>query len=166
MNMNTRLARCSSPPAAALIVALMALLIGCGSPFLGPEQDAPGSDAPQSPGSDEPGLPGDDEPEAPGSDEPAVITVSGPRFTLSWDEDDPDVVAYRVYHRQRGTAQWVLIDADVREQQLTVTRDDLEYGTYEFAVSSVCREGEESALHHSFDDSANPSPWVLEWISG
>ena len=136
--MNTRLARYCRPPMAALIVALAALLIGCGTPFSDPEYDARS---------------------------PTVITVSGPHFTLSWVEEDPDVVAYRVYRRQRGATQWVVIDANVREQRLMVTKDDLPYGTYEFAVSSINSEGEESALHHSVDNTANPSPWVLRWIS-
>ncbi len=94
------------------------------------------------------------------------IEINGEQFTIAWDapaDSEPEV--YRVYYRQRGEYHWELIEAiDAQSNpQYTVTKDTLSYGTYELAVSSVSK-GEESALHSSMADSAQPeSGWYVRW---
>ena len=161
-----RLAAC-----AALIIAVLA---SCGMPFewSGKMPDSwgePGNEAPDShedpaPGGDGSADPGPNPEPAPA--DPQVMTVRGPSFTLAWDAGDSSVASFRVYRREHGASVWELLEPQAAEPQITVNEGDLPYGTYEFAVSSVCPEGQESDLHHSFDDTADPQPWVLEWIAG
>ena len=160
--MNTRVTRNSRIRLGAIAVVLFVVLASCGMPFewsgkmpdfgAEPDNGAPDGDGNPGPRPDPP--------------QPQVMTVRGPSFTLAWDSTDPSVVSYRVYRRQPGAGTWELLEPAASEAQITVNEGDLPYGTYEFAVSSVCPEGEESDLHHSFDETADPQPWILRWIEG
>ena len=99
------------------------------------------------------------------SDEPRAIQVAGPSFTLAWDDEGAQVDSYNVYLRPYGTAEWQLLAGNVVDPSVEVTENDLGYGSYEFAVASIAG-GVESELHHSFDQSADPEPWYLEWSAG
>lgn len=95
------------------------------------------------------------------------IELAEDSFTLAWeDESDEDVTEeYRVYVRNHGEQEWTFLCTvpPAEEPQLTVNVDLLSYGSYEFAVSEVV-EGDESDLHTSLDDSAQPSwGWYLNW---
>lgn len=95
------------------------------------------------------------------------IQIVDESFTIGWDEPDsgrPDL--YRVYARERGEYHWDLIDemAAGSSPRYTVSAEALEYGVYEFAVSSIA-DGQESALHSSMADDAQPGTgWHIEWL--
>lgn len=99
-----------------------------------------------------------------GSD-PSKITVQGESFTLSWDppENEP-VSGYKVYFRVHGETAWIeLNETNGNTQTYTVHYPDLDYGEYDFAVTSV-HEGDESDYHTSLDTTAMPeSGWYLDW---
>ena len=41
----------------------------------------------------------------------------------------------------------------------------MDYGVYDFAVSAVSEQGNESAFHSSLDSTANPfTGWYINWI--
>ncbi|WP_319417155.1 fibronectin type III domain-containing protein [Marispirochaeta aestuarii] len=90
-------------------------------------------------------------------------TVDGDSFTLAWNpSESEDLLGYNVYYRPHETETWLfLIDSD--EAQLEVTSAMLPGGDYEFAVSSYTAT-EESDLHTSLDETANPDTgWYLVW---
>lgn len=148
-----------------LIAAALLLIAGCSMPF---------EWAGAMPGSWDGGTEPDDTTEEPADDpaeEPAdepssstaqLITVTGPSFTLAWDGED--ATGYRLYWREHGESSWNVLEENTADPQYTVTESVLAYGTYEFAVSSLS-EGTESDLHHSYDETADPEPWILEWTA-
>ena len=97
------------------------------------------------------------------------IEITEDTFTILWDPDPesgiPDL--YRMYFRNRGDETWSLlseVNPDI-EPAFTVSRDNLSFGIYEFAVSAVA-VGVESDLHTSMDDTANPGTgWFVDWFS-
>ena len=109
-----------------------------------------------------------DELNKPGS----VLTVSGTSFTLAWDAptdsgtDDP-LASYNVYFRSRGTYPWTYLGGTAGlVESFEVTTAMLDYGIYEFAVTSVATSGAESDPHTSLDDTADPqSGWFIDWRS-
>ena len=155
--MDTRDTRYHGLRLAAFAVFLLLVLAGCGMPFewAGKMPDSWGEPGQEGPSPDDGGDP----------PEPTVMTVRGPSFTLAWDAGGSMVATYRVYWREPGASAWEVLEPAASETQSTESEEDLPYGTYEFAVSSVCPEGEESDLHHSFDDSADPQPWILHWVA-
>jgi hypothetical protein len=162
----------------ALIVSLVVLGAGCSLPFewagsmptswaggseSGEEADGSSDDTPQ-----ESGSPADDPGDTGGSPPAASVmplSVSGPSFTLAWDSGSGDVSEYNVYWRAYGETDWRILAVGVTDAQYTVTDTQLPYGSYEFAVSSLDTSGTESNLHHSYDDTADPEPWYLEWTA-
>lgn len=94
-----------------------------------------------------------------------MIPVAGPDFTVSWDSDSLSVDEYRVYYREHGTFNWMLLGSTGSGAVLTFTVDQsmLPFGTYDLAVSSVAG-GAESELHTSMDDTAVPATgWYIDW---
>ncbi len=100
-----------------------------------------------------------------------ALAVTEDTFTVAWNPpEDPDtgtpltVDGYRLYYREHGNYEWVqLVDTGAAETEYTITTDDLAYGEYDFAVSSISA-GEESLLHTSYDDTAVPSyGWYVDW---
>jgi hypothetical protein len=143
---------------AGIVIAAVALAGGCSSPF---------GWAGAMPASWDSGGTGED----PTADDPTTgaevqaIPVTGPSFTLAWDDDGAQADGYNVYWRAYGTSAWQLLAADLTEPSVEVNEGELAYGSYEFAVASMVG-GAESELHHSFDQSADPDPWYLEWSAG
>ncbi len=154
----------------ALAVILIAGLSGCGMPFewSGKMPDSWGEGGQDEPAQETPGHEnGEEDDPQPGNPGGAhVMTVTGPSFTLAWDPGAGGVASYHVYWREHGKSAWQVLVQHAADPQVTVNEGDLPYGTYEFAVSSVSSEGVESDRHHSFDDSADPEPWILRWIAG
>ena len=111
------------------------------------------------------GIDGDDEPVAdPEPTDPQIILITADHFTLYWDTPPDAVSEYRLYHRIHGGSEWNLLAGGLAAPQATVTQTDLEFGTYEFAVSSVSMDGVGSELHTSLDETADPGTgWYLEW---
>lgn len=103
---------------------------------------------------------------------PVPIVVRSESVGLSWDPRDqtvPDLSSsvdhYRVYYRPYGTAQWVFLNATSgTETSTSITRGALDFGTYEFGVREVYRNGSHSAIHGSSDFTAwPPGGWYLVW---
>lgn len=164
-----------------LIAAALVLVAGCSMPFEwagampgswdgGTEPDETTEEPEQEPAdepADEPTQEPADEPAEEPADEPPsstaqLVTVTGASFTLAWDGEN--ATAYRLYWREHGAASWNVLEDNTAEPQYTVTEAVLAYGTYEFAVSSLS-DGTESDLHHSYDETADPEPWILEWTA-
>jgi hypothetical protein len=96
------------------------------------------------------------------------IEITEEEFTIAWDSDYQDGFPdeYRMYYRHRGEESWVLLSSVPygSDPSFLVSRDILAYGTYEFAVSSV-EAGNESDLHTSMDDTADPGTgWYVDWM--
>lgn len=147
------------------VIALVAVATGCALPFEWAGA-IPGSHAGTGNSGDE--DTGDETGNDDGStDDPRPIvqpiTLSGPSFTLAWDDDSSETVSYTVYWRNRGATSWQLLASDLAEPEYTVSTEILSHGSYEFAVSSVSSDGQESDLHESLDEDAEPEPWYLEW---
>ncbi|MBN2658914.1 MAG: fibronectin type III domain-containing protein [Spirochaetales bacterium] len=93
--------------------------------------------------------------------------LTGPDFTISWDSEDLSADHYRVYYREHGSFNWVLLGISDSGMDLDFTIDNtmLAYGTYDFAVSSVSGD-HESEFHSSMDDTAVPATgWYINWES-
>lgn len=93
------------------------------------------------------------------------LSVNGTEFTIGWDCDDTTVDEYRIYYREHGTWSWILLGSTGSGEILDFTVDTgiLDYGVYDFAVSSVAGS-EESELHTSMDDTALPATgWYVSW---
>jgi hypothetical protein len=106
--------------------------------------------------------------------EPTEILIKGEKLTLAWGPPEyvgsyagSELAYYKVYYRTRGAEDWIkLKDIHTAENlSLTVTNEDLDYGYYEFAVSAVDYDDNESPLHASTDTSADPiTGWYVNWI--
>ena len=96
------------------------------------------------------------------------------QLTLAWDPPLTDITgrpteveSYRIYYREYGTFYWrVLDEAPANENpQYTVEHEQLEDRLYDFAVRAVTVSGQESPLHSSLDNSADPmSGWYVFWV--
>ncbi len=140
------------------LVAAIATLGSCGMPFDW-SLDLPddwGFDS----GAD--GIDGGTEPIDP--TQPQIILITADHFTLYWDTPPEAVSEYRLYQRIHGGGDWNLLAGGLDAPEATVTQMDLDFGTYEFAVSSVSMDGVESDLHTSLDETADPGTgWYLNW---
>ena len=95
------------------------------------------------------------------------IEITGEEFTITWDTDSEGstIDYYQIYYRIRGTEEWIfLAEAEqAYEPSLLIHTGLLDYGVYEFAVTSVSY-GEESEMHTSMDDDALPiTGWYVAW---
>lgn len=95
------------------------------------------------------------------------VLIQATEFTLSWDPptDGTTVVSYNLYYRVHGTVDWTLLGSVAAgpSPTYTVSNADLAYGVYDFAVTSVDAEGDESEIHTSLDETAEPDGWFLDW---
>ena len=94
-----------------------------------------------------------------------MVDLTGTSFTIAWNSDDLLVDLYRLYYREVGSFNWVLLGSTASGAVLEFTVDQsmLAYGRYELAVSSVSGD-RESELHSSMDDSALPATgWYVNW---
>ena len=105
------------------------------------------------------------------TDAPLEIIVKGNRLSLSWDPPietlASGVAAYRLYARPHGADTWELVGKVEASDNpgATIASEDLGYGFWEFAVSSVSSEDVESELHASIDRSADPpTGWYVNWV--
>ncbi len=102
------------------------------------------------------------------------IVVSSQTIILEWDPPAAQLsstqfapFSYRVYYSQHGFRRWILIGeipASVAPQFL-IHHSDLGDGLFDFAVTTVNSQGQESALHTSLDFSASPAGgWHVLWV--
>ena len=136
---NVRLSKCV---VYVLGIVLAVLVTGCGNPLLQDDASSPGAFGPR----------------------PARIQLTDAEFTLVWDAADEDVTEYRIYIRQHQGSEWTLLADGLSEPSLTVDASVMTAGSYDFAVSYVCLEGNESVKHTSLDATADPQiGWYLSW---
>jgi len=93
-------------------------------------------------------------------------------ITLRWyapiTQAGETVVFYRVFYREHGTFSWRSLDpvsaADVLEIAIDADNSPIGAGRWDFAVSAVYADGQESDKHSSLDESAQPTTgWYLDW---
>ena len=92
--------------------------------------------------------------------------TSEAQITLAWDPPSTPLQSYNIYYRVHDEVFWNLL-AEIpatAEPQYTISIDDIGPGTYDFGVSAVDQDDNESALHTSLDITADPkSGWYLSW---
>ncbi len=103
---------------------------------------------------------------------PSSVVVRSQTIQLAWDSvdspiaDQPSSVDHhRVYYRSHGSLEWRFLHAtrDARPAT-TIGEWELGYGSYEFAVQEVYRNGRRSELHASSDYAAwPPGGWYVIW---
>ena len=108
-----------------------------------------------------------------GESRPRKVVVDGPTVTLAWDAPQAGrpsgaVTGYRVYARPRGSSSWRYLGSVEPSGSpsftITVGEGRLDYGQYEFAVTTVATGGAESEKHTSLDLAADPvSGWYVDW---
>lgn len=107
-----------------------------------------------------------------GIDGPQQIIHKGSTLSLAWDEPELpvgslEIVTYNLYYRSRGLTEWKNAGSVEASDSpgVSLSVEDIGYGVWEFAVSSVDSDGEESDLHASIDRSAEPfTGWYVFWI--
>ena len=94
------------------------------------------------------------------------VLCSTEEVTLAWDAPPSDIATYKIFYRSHDSGSWLLFDeipADA-DPEYTLFYDDFGNGDYDFGVVAVDVEFEESAMHTSLDDTAQPaSGWYLCW---
>jgi hypothetical protein len=93
-------------------------------------------------------------------------TSSESEITLAWSPTSSPVKLYRIYYRDHGAAFWNFLAEipEAAEPQYTISINDIGPGTYDFGVSAVDIDDQESGLHTSLDVTADPSTgWFLSW---
>jgi hypothetical protein len=104
----------------------------------------------------------------PGPDSGAEkVLCCAEEVTLAWDPPPSDIAIYKIFYRSHESGTWMLFDeipAD-DDPEYTLYHGDLGNGEYDFGVVAVDAETEESAMHTSLDDTAQPeSGWYLSWV--
>ena len=104
---------------------------------------------------------------------PVQIVINSDTFTIAWDAGDFEETTdhfteeYNLYYRTHGTTEWTLLLSIAPEENpnALISNNMLDYGVYDFAVSRVDNEKNESELHASLDDDAIPSTgWFVNWM--
>jgi hypothetical protein len=94
------------------------------------------------------------------------VLCSTEEVTLAWDPSPSEIAAYKIYYRSHESGTWILFDeipAD-GDPEYNLFFEDFGNGEYDFGVVAVNAETEESAMHTSLDDTAQPaSGWYLCW---
>jgi len=86
-------------------------------------------------------------------------------LTLEWDYFTGIPAQYNLYYRAHNTTTWQPLDSVTSESALFIlTFDRLGEGDWDFGVTAVDSNGNESKIHSSLDDSADPETgWFLTW---
>ena len=87
-------------------------------------------------------------------------------ITLEWSPSSSSVKSYRIYYRDHGAVFWIFLDEipEIAAPQYTININDIGAGSYDFGVSAVGLDDQESGLHTSLDVTADPSTgWFLSW---
>ena len=105
--------------------------------------------------------------------EPDGIIITAESVRIAWDPpgvtDDTQapVIAYKVYYRLHGMADWTLLDLipAVQNPGYTINYKEFGNGSYDFAVQAVSSDIRQSNLHSSLDFDADPlGGWYVIWI--
>ena len=109
--------------------------------------------------------------------DPIMLFSSNNSIRLQWNEvtttidgQEAYISFYKVYYRQHGTTQWQWYDdaPGIQDPWIEIYNSDLGNGYWDFAVTAVDYNSQESSIHMSLDNSAIPTGgWYLLWdISG
>jgi hypothetical protein len=106
-------------------------------------------------------------------EDPVPVEVYGSEVTLAWDTPPSDVETYRVFFRIHDDDTWYeLTDPENPDDPLivapnpeyTVVHSRVENGVFDFGVTAVSPEEQESSRHTSLDITAQPDTgWFLIW---
>ena len=96
-----------------------------------------------------------------------IIEVSNLSFTIEWDSPSGSAPnSYRIYYKEHLTSLWILLD-EIPSSQLeyVINYNNLNgEELYDFGVSALYL-GEESLLHYSLDNEAEPSTgWYIKFV--
>jgi hypothetical protein len=95
------------------------------------------------------------------------VLCSSEEITLAWDAPPSAIASYKIYYRSHESGSWILFDEIAADDnpEYTLYHGDFGDGDYDFGVVAVDAETEESAMHTSLDDTAQPAcGWYLSWI--
>jgi hypothetical protein len=103
---------------------------------------------------------------------PLQLIITSDTLNIAWDPPaatplQPAVVEYNVYYRMHGATDWNSLSSVKSSETpgFSIEHGDLEFGLWEFAVSSIDENGEESGFHTSIDRTAEPfTGWYVFWI--
>jgi hypothetical protein len=99
--------------------------------------------------------------------QPQQVSTSATEVTLAWDAPLSDVSVYRVLFRIHETDSWYSLIDDLSagaSPEYAVQHGDVGSGIFDFGVIAVNAQDEESQLHHSLQNTAQPdSGWYLVW---
>ncbi len=88
--------------------------------------------------------------------------------TVAWDPPPSEISTYKIYYRTHESGSWILFDEipAVDNPEYTLYHADFGDGDFDFGVIAVDGEAEESEMHTSLDDTAQPDcGWYLAWAS-
>ena len=95
------------------------------------------------------------------------VLSSAEEITLAWDPPPSEIATYKIFYRSHESGTWILFDEIPADDnpEYTLYHGDFGNGDYDFGVVAVDTETEESAMHTSLDDTAQPETgWFLSWV--
>ncbi len=96
------------------------------------------------------------------------VLCTDEEVTLAWDSPPSEISTYKIFYRAHESGSWILFDeipAD-DDPEYTLYHADFGNGDFDFGVIAVDEEAEESSMHTSLDDTAQPEcGWYLAWTS-
>jgi hypothetical protein len=94
------------------------------------------------------------------------VLCTDEEVTLAWDPPPSEISTYKIFYRAHESGSWILFDeitAD-NDPEYTLYHANFGNGDFDFGVIAVDGEAEESEMHTSLDDSAQPEcGWYLAW---
>ena len=95
-----------------------------------------------------------------------MVLYTEEQLTLAWDPPPSEISTYKIFYRAHESGSWILFDeipAD-DDPEYTLYHANFGNGDFDFGVIAVDGEAEESEMHTSLDDSAQPEcGWYLAW---
>jgi len=94
------------------------------------------------------------------------VLYTAEEVTLAWDPPPSEISTYKIFYRAHESGSWILFDEIAAEDnpEYTLYHADFGNGEFDFGVVAVDGEAEESEMHTSLDDTAQPEcGWYLAW---
>ncbi len=108
------------------------------------------------------------------NDSATEIIIRSERFTLAWDNNEitipnesSSIKCYKIYYKFHNATTWTFLKntPDGKTVEISISKDILDYGIYDFGVAAQYNDDSISELHSSLDKSADPiTGWYLNWI--
>lgn len=86
---------------------------------------------------------------------------------LEWvDDDNPQPASYNIYYRDYLDEDWILLgNIPATDPTLEIDYSQFGDGSWVFGVSALDSQGNESKIHSSLDNTADPNTgWYLLWV--